>query len=114
MRISDWSSDVCSSDLHQPKVGAAQAQEVLLLLALGLRHHHDALEAHGIGDPRQADAGIAGGAFVDGAAGLERAAADRVLHDEKGGAEIGRASGRERVCTDVLVSVVAEPLKTKT
>src|SRR3546814_12381976 len=40
MRISDWSSDVCSSDLHWVVVGRApeQEQEVLSMKSLNRRH----------------------------------------------------------------------------
>src|SRR3546814_12350644 len=107
MRISDWSSDVCSSDLI---VG-----DLLDLFV-------DAL----------ALAFPAGSAFAGGFVGLLRLGAEAHLHhlvvrlvDEIGALrhdargveqavdEIGRASCRERVCHYVLVSSVAVVLKKK-
>src|SRR3546814_11400338 len=57
MRISDWSSDVCSSDLHWVVVGRApeQEQEVLSMKSLNRRHFIGATTAAavsaGIGFP---------------------------------------------------------------
>ena len=39
--------------------------------------------AQRVADQREADAGVAGGALDDGAAGLQRAACDRVADDER-------------------------------
>src|SRR3546814_17941304 len=90
MRISDWSSDVCSSDLndHQQRGGEADPA------------------AHGddIRGPAEQRADRRGGEQTDGEA---PSAGDGV-------GQIGRASCRERVCTYVLISVVAVPLKKKT
>src|SRR3546814_3654555 len=80
MRISDWSSDVCSSDLH--------------LLAGRYRHtaeHHrcgrdpERGVGHGGGEPQQL---------------LDRPGEQRRAPPERGElvGEIGRASCRERVC----------------
>src|SRR3546814_20136834 len=52
MRISDWSSDVCSSDLRQHDVLAARAED-LAHLRLGAAH-----VAIGIGGVEQGDAEI--------------------------------------------------------
>src|SRR3546814_19466391 len=89
MRISDWSSDVCSSDLLE---GDDDTRAVILVewRRLGeaprpfrvLDRAHLAPEAHGV-RPRRA---------------LRRVA--RLV-------EIGRASCRERVCQYVLISVVS-------
>src|SRR3546814_13747426 len=94
MRISDWSSDVCSSDLP----------------ALRLRHRGGAAAALRAAAP---------GAGVDGAAADARAGGAAVgvaLRFAEGGRagqrrQIGRASCRERVCPYVLISVVAGSLK---
>src|SRR3546814_15172836 len=43
MRISDWSSDVCSSDLHilhRPEVGGVDLDLTELVARLGLGHAH--------------------------------------------------------------------------
>ena len=78
---------------HQPQIGADHAQEILLLLALRLRHHDDAAIAAGIADQRQADAGIAGRALDDRAARLQRAALLRILDDRQRRAVLDRAAG---------------------
>src|SRR3546814_16881481 len=93
MRISDWSSDVCSSDLRavaqQVEAGAQPAQFEL--------HPLPAQVGYAEGNEL-----IAFGAVIGGrGAGAER--------DE----EIGRASCRGRVCQYVLISVVAVSLKKK-
>src|SRR3546814_14429358 len=119
MRISDWSSDVCSSDLahhraravlHQHEIGDIDRQfdrwiermdrlepgiEAELFLRLNLGRGGAALLA--AGDER-GDLGAVGGV------GLRA----RVL-----GREIGRAPRRESVCRDGSISVVAVPIKKK-
>src|SRR3546814_11097591 len=113
MRISDWSSDVCSSDLAPAALGFRLAIEVA-----GVLHR-----------PRL-DVGDAGVALV---AQRGRLKLDpdvrRLLHDDallpqrllEGvedeaafQAKIGRASCRERGCQYVYISVVAVSLKKKT
>src|SRR3546814_17249322 len=108
MRISDWSSDVCSSDLEavggpvhrdcprglalQSRVHA-RCQQLLggLVLLPGFGRPHDGIGAQGdrVALPR------------------DRAA---VIHPPP---EIGRASCRERVCQYVYISVVAVYLNKK-
>src|SRR3546814_14966853 len=103
MRISDWSSDVCSSDL-MTLVGADgktadEMREVLGTGSLGDRWHKgvNALTVH--------IDGLAGTQKrVDGSkAGLELATANQLFGQRAVGweqdfVEIGRASCRERVC----------------
>src|SRR3546814_18411162 len=114
MRISDWSSDVCSSDLDQ--------------------HGQVASRSHRDGDHRYlhvedlAVAGVAGetGQRIDFLAvaqrfqvdhqaqvfgRLYRHVAEHLAHVEH---EIGSASGRDNVCQYVKISVVAVSLKKKT
>src|SRR3546814_14140498 len=62
MRISDWSSDVCSSDLED------------LLAAHLVRDHQHELVALLLRDQGQADAGVARRALDQGVAGLDVAA----------------------------------------
>src|SRR3546814_17381292 len=109
MRISDWSSDVCSSDLLD-EVGEddlliADAHEARQELDLGFR---DAPVLGGEVDQPALD-GVAGGerrhAIDVGAGGSCRRRG--VRH------QIGRASCRERVCPYVKISVVAVSLKKK-
>src|SRR3546814_11915323 len=95
MRISDWSSDVCSSDLlaggHPMHVGQGREAEY---------HRLD-----GAGQPREGRRKDEGGELVliDAVAqrnGAWLVVADRLQHLPEGGmdGEIGRASWRERVC----------------
>src|SRR3546814_20968602 len=95
MRISDWSSDVCSSDLRG--AGADEGQD-------RFQNHRrgadigalDQKGCHGVRqDVAQKDA-------PEG-----RARCDRSVD------EIGRASCRERVCQYVSISVVAGSVKKK-
>src|SRR3546814_15782344 len=105
MRISDWSSDVCSSDLNVGERGT----RMLAHVPMPSDHHAEGLkdavrldEADGSDDRRDADHDIAeqsrhaeqeGGDTPDEA---ERAF-DTLVHDNVVD-EIGRASCRERVC----------------
>src|SRR3546814_14111215 len=93
MRISDWSSDVCSSDL-------------LALGAAGV----DVDEHHGP-DPEVLDAG--GEHVGDLGAGGPVVVREQALDRGQAGRQIGRASCRERVWQAVLFSVVAGSLKKK-
>src|SRR3546814_6426202 len=79
MRISDWSSDVCSSDLR-PGEGAVE----------GVGHRH---AVRGAG-PVVLD----GDGEADGLAGTDRRVVGVLLDDDR---QIGRASCRARVCQDV-------------
>src|SRR3546814_16423790 len=110
MRISDWSSDVCSSDLRRLK-----GEERLRLHRLQRR---DALEA---GEEDRGNRLVA----MDVHRPVDAAFIHRIPHAQHLGAalrrrivpfaveEIGRASCRERVCQYVLISVVAVALKKK-
>src|SRR3546814_14288037 len=94
MRISDWSSDVCSSDLYTH------------------RQRADQREMPRAGDPQGAllapvhqmppGPGCMSAALVR----LRRAGRDQ-RHLLQPGGEIGRASCRESVCPYVYISVVA-------
>src|SRR3546814_8139303 len=97
MRISDWSSDVCSSDLGErlPVVVEVGVVDGRLERAAG-----DALQA-GAAEPLEevafAHAGarlVVGDARVD----LTRGAPEVREHLHPAAGEIGRASCRERVC----------------
>src|SRR3546814_18074545 len=92
MRISDWSSDVCSSDLHDVHGKADNQHRCPLLLPVG--------------------------PGCDGSGHREQSGqrdADRQYPQHRGGVgeQIGRASCRERVCQYVSISVVAVSLKKK-
>src|SRR3546814_14688548 len=86
MRISDWSSDVCSSDLmYRPPVGREGG--LVQRFRQGRVGMHDARNVLGTG------------------AELHR-------HHRLGNQTIGRASCRARVCQYVWISQVAVSLKT--
>src|SRR3546814_18618762 len=94
MRISDWSSDVCSSDLD--------AVERVEIVADGASALYGSDAVAGV-------ANIILRRNFDGARASARWGAST-----DGGNEIGRASCRERVCKYVYISGVAESLKKKT
>src|SRR3546814_19572672 len=76
MRISDWSSDVCSSDLS-PLYAATETQIARIL-------------------------GRFGGKWIDFPAGASREEIDSA-HGKAAAQEIGRATCRERGCRDVQI-----------
>src|SRR3546814_19312775 len=104
MRISDWSSDVCSSDLHalvdylvadagRPEDAARTVEAVVA--------------RHGRLDVLVNNAGAAT------VMPLQQASYEKVMAILAVN-EIGRAACRERGCQDVSISVVAVELKKKT
>src|SRR3546814_17410270 len=104
MRISDWSSDVCSSDLRE------DAPE-------GRPHPHGAFRRED--RPVREDDRLVSDLLRRGGRVLER---DSDLPDVRPGtssrrhrehAQIGRESCRERVCKYVSISVVAVSFKKK-
>src|SRR3546814_17655219 len=106
MRISDWSSDVCSSDL--PRLPEVEEHLLLVAVIVGIagrdlaapverKTHGFELAAH------------RGDVFRRPGGGMHLVLEGGVL----GRQEIGRASCRERVCQYVLMSVVAVSLKKK-
>src|SRR3546814_19644875 len=106
MRISDWSSDVCSSDLSLGEYSA--------LVASGALAFADALrlvELRGQLMQSAVPEGVGGMAAV---VGLDDATVEAFCAEYPGeGVQIGRASCRERGCQYVSISVVAVPLKKK-
>src|SRR3546814_13539202 len=110
MRISDWSSDVCSSDLHctagkQPvRCNSPQIAERRSCNRGKAEMEHRYEETHI--DSQGARAG-------DNISKVDRVTRHRQQdwsHDDR---QIGRASCRERVCKYVKISVVAVSLKKK-
>src|SRR3546814_14341843 len=100
MRISDWSSDVCSSDLED---GDRDVHDLT-----GIQTRLD-VEARGSAAVEQHIV-VERGAGRD-VADLRNQCGDFFLHP---GAEIGRASCRARVCQYGLVPVAAASLKNNT
>src|SRR3546814_14771086 len=95
MRISDWSSDVCSSDLfiRSTWAGALSGRRCMTTRPPVERSRFSTFSGSAGGGATGACAGASGSACAN---------------------EIGRASCRERVCQDVEISVVAVSLKQKT
>src|SRR3546814_14195476 len=109
MRISDWSSDVCSSDLPNDRAAAERALEYMDL-APGTRMKDIAVDAVFMGsctNSRIEDLR----AFASIIKGHKRADGVRVMVVP--GSEIGRAPCRERGCQYVYISVVSVSLKQK-
>src|SRR3546814_9841615 len=93
MRISDWSSDVCSSDLRAEQMPHAVAFEEQREVERAGRHGLEII-----------------GAVEEGGA-VEIGRADLAQRFEEIIGEIGRASCRERGCQYLSISVVAVSLK---
>src|SRR3546814_14773277 len=106
MRISDWSSDVCSSDLSLDAVRPERAMERCLVVLLLCCVSAFASASGGVRVLPQdsgVDVRLRGISAVDADVAWASGA--------KG--KIGRASCRERVCQYVYISVVAVSLKKK-
>src|SRR3546814_13361979 len=96
MRISDWSSDVCSSDLRITQLLVTRDPR----LGIGRRERH-LVEKARIGEQPQRLRHALG----------HRPALEHIGLRLQKPVEIGRASWRERVCQYVSSSVVAGSLK---
>src|SRR3546814_13676163 len=110
MRISDWSSDVCSSDLrlHRRAVTASQddaAEEVPLVREIHRRVAQGMAAALGVGGIHRRAASLEVGELAGSIVGAHQ--------DPAAIAQIGRASCRERVGQYVEISVVAVALTKK-
>src|SRR3546814_20449228 len=108
MRISDWSSDVCSSDLTVP------ASPLFAMFDVRAHHEEQPFARHDRGrhvgcggrprERRQIGTGLA----------RKRPARAKMCGIAcRSGLKIGRASVRERGCPDVYISVVAVSLQKK-
>src|SRR3546814_11595277 len=104
MRISDWSSDVCASDLNEGPPLAASNAAAFLICAAERNGEVGCIRAKRRADPCHCKAWRITSA--DRAEPPDRCAGRRK--------EIGRASCRERVCQYVSISVVAETIPKST
>src|SRR3546814_13298448 len=101
MRISDWSSDVCSSDLAWIGWRALRGLP-------GARRPHFVTTVHGLNSPSRYSAVMTRGERVICVSETVR---DYVLQQyprtdpTKLGVENGRAAGKERVCEEVEITV---------
>src|SRR3546814_18285486 len=95
MRISDWSSDVCSSDLLAQAVAVALAVAELQRVERHLRQL-DRLELAVV--KQQLQAPPRGDPHVEAAVRADPQAVLQLAVENHLAAELGRASGRERVC----------------
>src|SRR3546814_18252812 len=100
MRISDWSSDVCSSDLRtaeglDDRVGGLEVVVEDPVRRLGAEPRRECREPGDVGEEDRDLASLAVGRRGTLAGGL---GTDRGRLVEAGDREIGRASCRERVC----------------
>src|SRR3546814_18209820 len=123
MRISDWSSDVCSSDLLLGRFGVLDQQDGP---RRHLAHGADHLGVSGVADQQDlpSRALVPLGLAMDladqraGGVEVEEVSALGLVGHFLGhavGREIGRASSRERVCQYGMTTVVAVTLtKNKT
>src|SRR3546814_2734930 len=82
MRISDWSSDVCSSDLEHALVG----------------HEHVVEDHEAVGHVELRGGWEVPGVLAAGCVGRVDDLHALGVHRHRAGDEIGRASGRARVC----------------
>src|SRR3546814_11239387 len=113
MRMSDWSSDVCSSDLFDMEDLRSQLRQMrnmggigaLASMIPGLAKAKAAMANNGPDDRLL----LRMEAMVGSMTPKERAKPD-ILNAK----QLGRASCRERECQDVQISVVAAYLKHKT
>src|SRR3546814_18950710 len=104
MRIRDWSSDVCSSDLRLLAVGGMLDEEILALEMEGQQFGERGV----VLDQQHSGGGHASVSFYSVTAGLPPRSPSAMRSPE-----IGRASLRERVCLSVYLLVGAVPLKTQ-
>src|SRR3546814_14856343 len=102
MRISDWSSDVCSSDLVAARhKSLARAAEELAVTPAAIHHQVKLLEEN-----------LGVSLFIRSGNNLDLTQAATAILPTLAGA-IGRASCRERGCKYVTISVVAVSIKEK-
>src|SRR3546814_14396744 len=108
MRISDWSSDVCSSDLLWVLVSSVVVEDHMHALA----YRNLALDR--IEEADELLMAVALHDAVDQFAAAWDVVDQPLHHAGPEDAQIGSASGRERVCQSGYISVVGVTLHNKT
>src|SRR3546814_17377525 len=110
MRISDWSSDVCSSDLSRSNIKEMRVEPSVLRELISLRPAIDPSDcSSGVATLDAMVSGLAPASLAEtdimgkstcgkGATGRNKKASPPVSTSAAQNSEIGRASCRERVC----------------
>src|SRR3546814_19956612 len=98
MRISDWSSDVCSSDLRIGELSRGYATDRKGLLPSASRRRRDLESRDGIEEVTQARLIVGGKRGRAEHRDRRRDVLHPLLALLRGQDKIGRASGRESVC----------------
>src|SRR3546814_15144934 len=102
MRISDWSSDVCSSDLGQSCIAAKRFIVHEAVADDFEARFVERLEELKVGHPLDEGTDVGPLATEQGRTDVEELVADAVAKGARvltgGTRQIGRASGRDRVC----------------
>src|SRR3546814_21112393 len=102
MRISDWSSDVCSSDLHPEEARAVGAPAHAVVAGTEAAAEDDGELRHPCAGHRRHQLGAVLGDAAGLVAAADHEAGDVLQEHERTAAlraeQIGRASCRERVC----------------
>src|SRR3546814_14720174 len=104
MRISDWSSDVCSSDLMSRSLDELEVD----FFAVQQRVRADREDQHQAGEELPGGGGEAHHVHAGAHHEEEEEAEQRAQHVRL--AQIGRASCRESVCQSECISVIAVSL----
>src|SRR3546814_10724689 len=99
MRISDWSSDVCSSDLNGQNLASESPRLALVFGHVAVEQRHEGAGKGTFG--KQAAEQIGQLKRELPSIGNTARAQHAGQHDVAGKAKIGRASCQERVCQDV-------------
>src|SRR3546814_6370027 len=94
MRISDWSSDVCSSDLGGARIGFAEARTILTRLAMPAVIDEEKGSGSS-GTYRNSGQGTPGGAVHEGHAAVSDV---RLFRPHRAGAQAGRRQNPSRQC----------------
>src|SRR3546814_12098057 len=116
MRISDWSSDVCSSDLTGADIGAERRTDAAQRRGGGSQAFDEAHAGGGEAERQQEETGHVDEEIVGDARACEVGYCFAIEGDAEGAMRnnpIGRSSGRERVCQKGKITGVDVSIKKK-